>query len=228
MGQYFQLINIDRRDTRHVGKLAEAILDYLPLLQLLLRQKSRDDPVIGAWAGQRIITAGDYMLGCPPGMLTEAEQAEFNQLLDSDGYLQETLYEFAEREFKDIPVSLFESKLPLEPETNDYVLRNLSMHVYIRINDFKRILDEKIRKKGLSPDLEFTLASLLLINTSWSEDPSCTIRCSLELVPGPWAGNRFDVTSIMELDSEGDLWKDITEEQVEKAFTIVVEHFCRL
>jgi hypothetical protein len=160
-------------------------------------------------------------------MLTEAEQAEFNQVLDSDGCLQETLYEFAEREFQDISVSPLESKMPLKPETNDYVLRNLSMHVYIRINDFERILDEKIRNKGLKPDWEFTLASLLLINTSWSEDPSCTIRCSLELVPGPWAGNRFDVTSIMKLDSEGDLWKDVTEEQVEKAFTIVVEHFCR-
>jgi len=169
----------------------------------------------------------EIIWGNAPQGCSEAEQAEFNQLLDSDGCLQETLYEFAEREFKDISVSPLESKLPLEPETNDYVLRNLSMHVYIRINDFERILDEKICNKGLTPDGEFTLALLLLINTSWSEDPSCTIRCSLELVPGPWAGNRFDVTSIMELDSEGDLWKDITEEQVEKAFTIIVEHLCR-
>jgi len=63
MGQYFQLINIDRRDAQQVGKLAEAILNYqyLPLLQLLLRQESQGDPVIGAWVGQRIITAGDYM-----------------------------------------------------------------------------------------------------------------------------------------------------------------------
>ncbi|KAF8329009.1 hypothetical protein F5887DRAFT_130946 [Amanita rubescens] len=221
MGQYFQLINVDRREAQYMGKLGEAIYNYanLPILQLLLRQESQDDPTIGIWAGHRIITAGDYMGECPEGMLSEAEQAEVNHFADTTGRGSHgAFYYFAYRTFKDIPVSPSRGKLPREP---NFVLRNLSMHVYVRINDFERILGEKISNEGLDPDLEFTLNILILVNTSWSDDPSCSINCSSEIVPGPWAGNRFDVTPIAELESEGELWKDVTEEQVERIFEIV-------
>jgi len=100
------------------------------------------------------------------------------------------------------------------------VLRNLSKHVYVRIDDFERALGEKTGKELES---DFALNALILVNTSWSDDPSCTIRCPHEIVPGPWAGDRFDVTSITELKSEGELWKDVTEEQVEKFAEIIEE-----
>ena len=221
MGQYFQLINVDRREAQNMGKLGEAIYNYahLPILQLLLRQESQDDPVIGAWAGHRIITAGDYMGECPSGMLTEAEQAEVNRFAETTGRNSDgAFYYFARRTFKNIPVSSLRS---LEPMANDLVLRNLSLHVYVRVNDFENTLAEKIDDEGLDSDLKFTLNTLILINTSWSDDPSCSIGCSFEIVPGPWAGDRFDVTSITELESEGDLWKDVTDEQVERIFEIV-------
>ena len=220
MGQYFRLINVDRREALFMGKLGAAIYNYadLPILQFLLRQESQDDPAIGAWAGHRIITAGDYMRECPSGMLTEAEQAEVNHFAettgcDSDG----AFYFFAGETFKDkVPSPL----RPLVSMTNDLVLRNLSLHVYVRINDFKRILDEKIGNERLDPEFEFPLNTLILVNTSWSDDPGCSIRYSGK-VPGPWAGDRFDVTSITELESEGDLWKDVTDEQVERVSKIV-------
>ena len=156
---------------------------------------------------------------CPSGMLTEAEQAEVNRFAETNGHDSNgTFYYFACTTFKNVPGS---SLRPLEPMANDLVLRNLSLHVYVRINDFESTVAEKIDDEGLDSDLKFTLNTLILINTSWSDDPSCSIRCSFEIVPGPWAGDRFDVTSITELESEGDLWKDVTDEQVERVSEIV-------
>ena len=176
MGQYFQLINVDRREAEYMGKLGEAIYynAHLPILQLLLRQESHDDSAIGAWAGHRIITAGDYMGECPSGMLTEAEQAEVNRFAETTGCNSNgAFYYFADETFKNIPVSPLGRKLPLELKTNDLVLRNLSLHVYVWINDFQRILDEKIGNKGLDPEVEYNL------NTAYIPDNS---ECESEWV----------------------------------------------
>ena len=148
------------------------------------------------------------MTGCPSGMLTEAEQAEVNHFAETTGRDSDSaFYFFASETFKDIPSVL----RPLEPKTNDLVLRNLSLHVYVRINDFKRLLDEKMGEV-LDHELDSYLHTLIVVNTSWSD---------ADIVPVPWAGDRFDVTLITELESEGDLWKDVTEDQVEGVYEIV-------
>ncbi|KAK0214386.1 hypothetical protein IW262DRAFT_1405821 [Armillaria fumosa] len=107
MGQYWNLINIDRRESLdHMGKLGEVFWrDYTAVMALLA----------GSWAGCRIMCIGDYAEGCPSNVLTSEEVAEINR---------PTFYGFTCR-YKEIR--------PTEwVDLRGKILRNLTKHVYVR------------------------------------------------------------------------------------------------
>ncbi|KAK0476351.1 hypothetical protein IW261DRAFT_419701 [Armillaria novae-zelandiae] len=107
MGQYWQLVNIDKRERLgHMGKLGEAFwCDFTDVMALLA----------GSWAGCRIMCIGDSAEGCPPNVLTSEEITEINR---------STFYRFTCR-YKEIRSTGW-------VDLRRKVLRNLTKHVYIR------------------------------------------------------------------------------------------------
>jgi len=88
MGQYFFIVNLDKKEYLHPHKMGsglklwEICADNLPrVLPLLLRQSSEggggdyhgeDFNVVGRWAGDRITVVGDYD---ESGLFEEAEES---------------------------------------------------------------------------------------------------------------------------------------------------------
>lgn len=93
MGQYWQVINLDKRQTQgHWGKLGECLFDDSPnTLVPFLKQaidtapnatNSSEIPFEKTWAGDRIVCLGDYHEDLPAGVLIASEQEELEQAGD--------------------------------------------------------------------------------------------------------------------------------------------------
>ncbi|KIL71494.1 hypothetical protein M378DRAFT_6227 [Amanita muscaria Koide BX008] len=202
MGQYFYLVNVDRQQANYLGKLGEAVYENLGLFQYLTRVPSSD--TIGSWAGHRLITIGDYMGECPAGMLTKAEEDE---IADEDSY-----YNFVADNYH----SYRPDGHGTAPDGHVLILRNLSKQVYVREQDFLHYQ----RDKGVKAEHVWGFDQLILINTAWSDDPSCNMADpGFDIIPGPWAGDRFDITVLESIDRE--LWQDVTKQEAKKMTEIV-------
>lgn len=115
MGQYYYLVNLDKRQYLHPHKFADGLnlTEFGPsgdgvmfgLAGLLADGNGRGggdlnskDPVVGSWAGDRIVIAGDY---ADMGKFLEAvDPAEFP--VESWGKDKINLFGFACKTFEDV------------------------------------------------------------------------------------------------------------------------------
>jgi hypothetical protein len=65
MGQYWRLINIDKRQRMNLGKFGESYFDTGTSAYLC------DPDVRSSWAGDRLILIGDYAQDIPAGIATD-------------------------------------------------------------------------------------------------------------------------------------------------------------
>jgi hypothetical protein len=210
MGQYWQLINLDKRQTfGHWGKLLEfihssepsTVVPYLTIPITALPASVENSHLIGSWAGDRIICVGDYVDSyLPDGMLTEDEINEAGE---------KNVYEVA-REYTE--VTSFD--LPRLPDAfghdRVWVLRNLSKREFVRNNALGDKTTNILGPAGGDPGL----GDALLSRICWSSDPSGSKDLCDDITYGVWAGDRFDIQPIDTVENEDD-WKDVSEEVAE-------------
>ncbi|KAK0441231.1 uncharacterized protein EV420DRAFT_1580416 [Desarmillaria tabescens] len=149
MGQYWNIINIDRRE--HLGHWATESLRIIILLA-------------DTWKGCRIICAGDYMTDSPPNVLTSEELAEIESLPeDIETGRGRTLYTLATEHYK------HRTHWNRSFDLGGTVLRNRTKRVYVRRD---AVVEELAEYGG-------DIGSVLLANISWSNDSSCAMRVDL-------------------------------------------------
>jgi hypothetical protein len=186
------------------------------------------------WARHRLICVGDYLKNedIPHGLLTSEEQEELNQGYDDPEGLEPTIYGLALDRFQ-----VVEKKRPLfllhhqfRSHTNDFDTRVN----YGVLKDIVKWLDhesdiDKSKPKGDSElilrnltkkqyvranSTSTALGTVLLARICWSSDPSCSMAYDgHELTRGVWAGDRFDITTLDQLE-EGTtgVWTDVSKE----------------
>ncbi|KAK0437361.1 hypothetical protein EV421DRAFT_1828658 [Armillaria borealis] len=186
MGQYWKLVNIDRREhLGHLGKLGEIFYDDFNAVMALLA---------GSWAGCRIMCIGDYMRECPPNVLTSEEVSAIilSESDDSTATLYDFTYTYRELRYRGYI------------DLRGMVLRNMTRHVYVR----QDVAVEELKSSEYPGDI----GNILLTNICWSADSSCAMI--VDLSQGGWAGDRFDVVPLIDVEDDGEEWEDVTEDQV--------------
>lgn len=191
------------------------------------------------WAGHRLICVGDYLKNedIPHGLLTSEEQEELNQGDDDPDYpegLELTISDLALTRFQ-----VVEKKRPLDLASSYHLLRSRTGVFDTRINydvfaDIVKWLDDKsdidkskpkgdgqlilrnLTKKQYVRDnsTSTALGTVLLARICWSSDPSCSMAYDgHELTRGVWAGDRFDITTLdqLEVGTTG-VWTDVSKE----------------
>ncbi|KAJ2706547.1 hypothetical protein FB645_001557 [Coemansia sp. IMI 203386] len=165
----------------------------------------------GSWAGERIITVGDYAYDeYPDNVLTEEEKE-----IMEDKELYDYTYEFKDlstcyccslsRKSKEAYGYLFEPVIfPTYTEDSKFVLFNVTANQYVRAN-------------GIPDKHDLNFGHIVLFQTCWSTDPSVTINCKEELNREPWAGHRLEITTIDCIDKDA---KDVSEEVINKVVSI--------
>ncbi len=129
MGQFFQLINLDKRqttcDNNYWSQLSfsgyDTITDYL----------LHKDPEY-KWAGDRLVYAGDEVSSVPKSLssfLDDFKEEEENEE-ESDNESICSLYEFGSDKCKEVPVRTNEPGYI----STKHVLRNLIKLEYVRAN----------------------------------------------------------------------------------------------
>lgn len=216
MGQYWTILNLDKRERLEGGKLGEDLFsnaygDLFTWLFISLR-KDAVNPT-WSWAGDRIIYLGDYADDCPEGLLTEDEEKELNHP-DYTG-----LYDFAAQRYKN--ASHWDvRKLPRPP----WVLRNLTRHEYVH--------SDAVEIVNAGPDDRCVpgIMEALMIRLCWSSDGSLSMRYEARwpgirpLYRGFWAGNRFDIIADSDFDVKAG-WKNVSAAVRREMFTIWASEF---
>lgn len=223
MGQYWEFINVDKREKfGWSGKLEEWFFDgSASSLLSYLENYQKPVPALyvehglpwisaGGWAGDRILCVGDYLDDgdYPDHVFTEEELAEFKDV---------SLYQIQDESFKDAvePTELEmayhrrgSSRRRQAPEV--LCLCNLTTHEFVRSDVLEaEFADyEETNYPGL-PDLSHALVARIC----WSSCPSGPKG----QVPqkGCWAGHRFEIIHLPE-EGLGEGWKDVSEEVVDE------------
>ncbi|KII95837.1 hypothetical protein PLICRDRAFT_693972 [Plicaturopsis crispa FD-325 SS-3] len=207
MGQYWRILNLDKRVAIKTYKLGEYLLTHetnklfylFAVPPLTQEQDSSGVSPFGRWAGDQIICIGDYARDYPDSIKDHRGRVR----RDGRGAPQST----------DGAADAF--------PVGAWVLRNLTKRVYVLAARLKTPWD---REQGL-PDDEVDLGSsdagaflgnVILSRVCWSSDPSCSLHeeDSKRIYRGVWAGDRFDIVTLAALDSlpDAELWEDISEE----------------
>ncbi|PFH49923.1 hypothetical protein AMATHDRAFT_48337 [Amanita thiersii Skay4041] len=222
------MANIDKRTAYGGGKFGEFCFDSESEIPNLLLKPPF--PIIGgpgSWAGHRLLTVGQYAHSLPPNVFTEAEKAEmyrYHELVESDYRDAEGpyFYDFAGDLYcrGNIPDYEQVPKLPNLSPSVVWVLRNLTKRVFVRAD----VLAGDLNVVGpyFGP---FGFEQLVLFNTMWSDDPSCNMHHDEELVPGPWCGDRFDITTSDVVESDARAWEDVSKEMRKKAEMVLEENY---
>ncbi|VDB91933.1 unnamed protein product [Peniophora sp. CBMAI 1063] len=174
----------------------------------------------GSWAGDRIITAGDYIDELPENLLTPDEEAEM--VIEGARFYNFAYHHYeghaplAFKPFLRIPPDavgdhlrarlLLDSTSPRYPLHGTWVLCNISRKAYIRA-DALTTLDWQINCQIDGPFIRGTnaavdLGTLVIMMTSCSDDLGDVGTA------GPWAGDRLAVIGVEELEGEG--WEDVS------------------
>ena len=176
------------------GTLGKAWRMSLPnTLVPLLEQDATNSSAIPpekTWAGDCIICLGDYHEDLPAGMLITSEQEELEKVEDEEDGME--FNSFAREQYQ--YVDGINGYNRSEQNDQNWVLRNLSKHGYVRevaikVNSFDR-------GDNSFPFGEIGLGQVLLSCICWSTDDSCAMRYEEDIHRGVWAGNRFDITTI--------------------------------
>ncbi len=221
--QQFALFNLDKRQSlSESGNISRLMCSGTPpgLVYLLLKPaKSNGSDGLGAWAGHRLVCAGDRLKEYPNGMLNSEEEQEVEKYTGGRDF-----YRFARDAFDQIPVP---TSAPPKINGADkvWVLRNLSKRLYVRAD----VLAGKPDFKG--PFVEpFGFGDLLLANITWSSD-SVNMEYGHALVLGPWAGDRFDIVpwevakKDIKKEKKSNPWKDVSEEQAKRTRMLLADIF---
>ncbi len=189
------------------------------------------------WAGDRVVCLGDYTDDDDyPSSLQEhvdewlgnEDGSSCSEDGESRAFLEMILERFERRRDRPSKYSYLyrdgrmESsdytalKTLADPEyksSNPWVLCNLSKHEYIRADAIAGITEGEVKK--LTPFLygPISLGQALLSRICWSSDGSISMCYEGDLHRGPWAGDRFEVTTTDKL--QGTEWKDISAEVAE-------------
>ena len=166
MGQYWKVINLDKRQTLgHWGKLGEFLFSPSPswLVELLARPmepldtSTRGVNCVGSWAGDRIICVGDYIDDYPKCMLTKSETK----------VLRETnLCDFASEHYEELHPSGFTFPRSAAFSTDRiWILRNLSKRQYVAP------MFSPLPVRGKSSDLLLTHPVLVMSSVHTSRGP---------------------------------------------------------
>jgi len=130
MGQYYYIVNVDKKEFIHPHKFGDGLklLEFgcssngtLTGLTILLADGNNrgggdlrsDNPIIGSWAGDRIVIAGDYADGgkfLPK--ITKKELQRIAKESYSEGYQQPdrvNLYHLAQENFRDVSEKVIEA-----------------------------------------------------------------------------------------------------------------------
>lgn len=131
MGQYYLVVNVDRGEYLHPHKFGDGLklMEFgnshcgtlLGLAVLLADGNGRgggdlrtDNPIVGSWAGDRIVVAGDYADGGKflPGDAPESELQKIADECFTEGHQKAegvNLYHYAEAKFEDISDRVIEA-----------------------------------------------------------------------------------------------------------------------
>ena len=96
------------------------------------------------------------------------------------------------------------------PEYQPWILRNLTTQEYVRSEAIA------IRPKYIhGPNIDFLgFGEVVVLRTCWSTSEVGTVKSIPEMHRGPWAGHRFDITTLdrHRLSTLGQLqWKDVSK-----------------
>jgi hypothetical protein len=115
MGQYYLVVNVDKGEFLHPHKLGDGLklMEFgasgqgtMMALAVLLADGGRDgfsdDPLVGSWAGNRIVITGDY---ARPGAFLPADVFD-SLVLARDTENMPNLYAYAKEHFADISLDI--------------------------------------------------------------------------------------------------------------------------
>ncbi|KII95832.1 hypothetical protein PLICRDRAFT_231141 [Plicaturopsis crispa FD-325 SS-3] len=215
MGQYWRILNLDKRAGISIGKLGENLVGGNRWLVWMFAIPQEPAEEIGHWAGDHTICTGDYSCDYPQSLKDHPEV----KLLAGDPDAQ-NLYHLASsyaqlpRRNNKYKPACSSSAFP----TGAWILRNLTKRVYVRVACFKSRPDRRLGLPEDEVDLARSpacvfLGDLILSRISWSSDNFCNMQ-SDRLGRGVWAGDRLDIVLIASLDALTDKeeWKDISDE----------------
>jgi hypothetical protein len=239
MGQYWQFVNIDKRQsTGHLGKMGELFfsgsprqLIYLLAIPAVPLKNASSDPttkkdVAGGWAGDRIICLGDYANSWPDGVVSAVDFSDppspgaSQDIWSEDGYGdyisnddEENPQVFARSCRTVRNVDLGDEVWAAYPNDRVWVLRNITKKLYVRSNGIPTVNNEnRLTYNGHHGLKGFPgLGNVLVANIGWSQDSSTSMWYSRsgKLAEGNWAGNRIDVR----------LMDDIVEDMAKEGWT---------
>jgi len=223
MGQYWKVINLDKRQTLgHWGKLGEFLFSPSPswLVELLARPmepldtSTRGVNCVGSWAGDRIICVGDYIDDYPKCMLTKSEAK----------VLRETnLCDFASEHYEELHPSGFTFPRSAAFSTDRiWILRNLSKRQYVRADVLAAASEGEI----VGPIVDTPgFGHVICSRISWSSDSSSSMSSyEGDITRGIWAGHRFDISTLesVGIGESGKQWKNVSK-KVAKEITEIWE-----
>ncbi|PIA12568.1 hypothetical protein COEREDRAFT_51894 [Coemansia reversa NRRL 1564] len=192
---------------------------------IIMHEKSR----IAPWAGERIICIGDYADDCPEDFLTDEEINDIDNinLYEYCGNFEKPIVykqlkpEYYTRAYRyisksNLGINLLEKLLPINKpvyaEDSKSILVNLTTNEYVRASKIPR-------------PTKFEFGHILLLQICWSSDPSMSIAYNYppenedkEIHRGPWAGHRFEITEIKNIDNT---FKDVSDEVISKISEIL-------
>ncbi len=209
--------------------LADGRLLSLGFFRVLHLQKS----VFANWAGDRVVFLGDctrdndYPISLQqlvdstlerwPISNPETFQFGFSFLI-SNTYIpctESTLtpgeYHLKRNNLEEDQAAFEMLITPRYHSSQPWVLCNLSKNEYVRADAIAALT----KSDGATPFIKgaINLSHALLSRICWSSDSQIAMNYEGDLHRGPWAGDRFEVTTMNKL--KGEEWRDISGEIVE-------------
>ncbi|RPD74925.1 hypothetical protein L226DRAFT_68940 [Lentinus tigrinus ALCF2SS1-7] len=201
------------------------------------------------WYSCRIACIGDYATvdDLPDQIMNAAQRAQLKKLNEkdsneesdeeSDGESYAGLYSYmigrtvlfhgafalpkeAQRHFSRGDQALYRAALSLSyPNRDDWALFNVTKEVYVRASALAELAGKPSDPQPFLPSCRVDLGHALLIRIAWSSDGSLSMRTDIDIHRGPWAGDRFFISTMDKpppcykaLTMKG--WRDVSEEIV--------------
>ncbi|RPD74865.1 hypothetical protein L226DRAFT_486796 [Lentinus tigrinus ALCF2SS1-7] len=101
------------------------------------------------------------------------------------------------------------------PERDDWVLVNLDKKLYVRAAALAELAGAPEDEQPFLPTCKMDLGHALLTRILWSSDQTVDMDNSIDIHRGPWAGDRFCITTLERCEKRFDIpgqWKDVSGE----------------
>ena len=183
-----------------------------------------------SWAGHRLICVGNYLDNedIPQGLLTSDEQEELNcGVLEDDGE-PHTLHSLALERFSSVSSCMRHNRSnyffqhfvslsapgEIQMLIGRMVFKEIVDQFNPRVQDNDKLILRNLTKKQYVREgaTSTSLGTIVLARICWSSDSSCNMAYKGHaLTRGVWAGDRFDITTLDQLE-EGTGWTDVSKE----------------